>query len=584
MIEIDVADGPKGRLRVRLHAPSQLAVTAIQSLLSSVYSDKTSSYLIAVQDFPIFEKQLQLLNAPDQGEMTPEAKRLVDKFTARRGQLLAQKTAPADPQLLQQIKGWNTQPYPDQLQCIKFHIRRGRSLEAGETGIGKTLILLYTFLYWKTVGKAQKGLILCLNSGKLDWESEVERHTNLKALSVRNGTQNVLEDLATFAKGKHDLLIVHYDCLFQDSKSTVRVFDTFKTMPFDFVALDEVHTLKNPSAKRHKRIMELVQRWGDVKLVCATGTAIDGNPKSAWAPLKLVDSNKNTYFPPYQLFYNHFVVRQPRFFGRKRVMVEVGFRNLQTLKEWMETSSIRFLKSEVLNRPSKIFQTRLVTLKGAQKEMYEQMKKAVRQEIQTDEGDNISMVGASVRMLRLRQITNHPSLAGFTKFSGQSAKYEELDEVVEEILSNPDAQLLVWTQWRDAVDLLVERYKAYNAIAFYGGSDDRAIREKVLSKQSRIVVAIPEKAGTSVDWLKVCRTAVYLEKPWYLPLYRQSLDRIDRRANTDPALIISIEAINSVDQLVNSILQYRQDVFDALTLEDAKLVALNKADLLKYLK
>jgi len=581
MIFVDVADN--GRLKIEFTDASQQAITAIQSLLTAKYDEKCRAWLLGVHDFHIFAHRLNVLQAPDKGEMSLEAKDFIDQFEERRQYLLTLKKAPPDETLLEKIQGAKTKPYPDQLQCIKFHIERGRSLEASETGLGKTLILLYTFLYWKSTGVCNKGLVLCLNSGKLDWIEEVKRHTTLKALCVGNGTQAVLRNLQEFQNNNYDLLILHYDALYQDSKSRVRVFDSFKKLKFDFVALDECHTLKNPNAKRHKRIMDLIQRWGDVKLVCATGTAIDGNPKSAWAPLKLVEHCPNRYFPPYSVFYNYFVERKMRFFGHRRVMVETGFKNLQTLKDWMECASIRFLKSEVLNRPSKIFQTRVVTLRGGQEKIYNEMKKAIHAEIQTSEGDTVSVVGAGTRVLRLRQILNHPHIAGFKKFSGDSAKYLELDDVVEEILSNPDAQLLVWTQWRESVDKLVQRYKRYHAVAYYGGSDDRTVRDAVLSKKARIVVSIPEKAGTSIDWLKVCRTAVYLEKPWYLPLYRQSLDRIDRRSNTDPALIITIEAAKSVDQLVNAVLKKRQDIFDALTLEDAQLIALKKEELLAYL-
>lgn len=583
MLDVDVAAGQKGRLAIRLVGASDQAKTAVNSLLSSIYNEKQGAFLIAVQDFPILVERLHALNAPDPGEMTVEAKALIDAFEAECRRFIALKGAPADPSILKNIEGWKTNPYPDQLQCIRFHVERGRSLEAGETGIGKTLILLYTFLHWKTLGIAKRGLIVCLNSGKLDWESEIKAHTNLKPFMVGNGSKEVLGDLQRFEKSDADLLILHYDPLLTNSKSTADVFGHFKKMKFDFVALDEVHTLKNPKSVRHRRVMELVEGWGDIKLICATGTAIDGNPKSAWAPLKLIEKRKDQYFPPYQLFYNHFVVREERHFYRRRIMVEVGFRNLGHLRNWMDYSSIRFLKSEVMNRPSKIFQTRIVTMNAAQRKLYDEVKRAVREAVKT-EGDQVSVEGASTKLLRLRQIANHPHVAGFTKFGGDSAKYLELDEVLEEILSNPDAQVLVWTQWRDAVDLLVKRYKQYNAIAFYGGSDDRAIRDKVLTKQARVVVAIPEKAGTSIDWLKVCRTAVYLEKPWYLPLYRQSLDRIDRRANTDPALIISIEAVNSADQAVNAVLKFKQDIFDALTLNDEKLVAMNKEELLSYLK
>lgn len=937
MISVDIAKGKKGRLVVRFTNPTSSALAAVKSLLSCSYAARQQGFLISVDDFDEFHEKLETLGVEEEGEITPEAKNAIDAYRAYTDSIKQIKSAPPDESLLGEIPGWKTKPYPDQLQCIKFHISRGRSLEAGETGVGKaqpvstliptpngwrtmgdlkpgdlvftpkgtpskilqifpqgkkdiykvtfsdgsatkccddhlwytttrygrvnntrsgtvagsvktlkeirqsalrlkmgnqqywnheipmtvpveypkkdtlidpyllgvllgdgglrnhvtfstaddeilafvknilpkdhainalqakygysitangknailaalyhydlmgkysyekhipsdylvtavpdriallqglmdtdgevtksgktllftttspdlrdnmvelvqslggtarvkiiqkyythkgvkkkgrvafrltirvpqsvipfrlsrkkdkytggerympvryitkieqcgveeavciliddpehlyltenyitthnTLVLLYTLLYWKAKGLANKSLILCLNSAKLDWESEIRTHTNLVPYVIGNGSKNVSDDITAFQKGKYDVLVMHYDCLFQDSRSKINVFDQLKKLDFQFIALDEVHILKNPSAKRHKRIVELIEEWPKAKLVCATGTAIDGNPKSAWATMKLINTGDNSYFPSYNEFYNHFVIRQPRFFYRKKVMVEVGFKNLSRLKRMMDLTSIRFLKADVMGRPSKIFQNRIVSLGKAQAELYKQIKQSIANEIVTDEGETISLAGIANRVLRLRQLVNHPSLVpGVKHYGDESAKYAELDEVVEEILSNENAQLLVWTQWRDAVDLLVKRYKDIGAVGFYGGSDDRAVRDLVLSKKARIVVAIPEKAGTSIDWLKGIRTAVFLEKPWSLSLYRQTLDRIDRRSNTDPALIISIEAAGTVDQLVNAMLQRRQDVFDAITIAEDKLTAMNKDELLKYLK
>jgi hypothetical protein len=588
VILIDVPKtGKKGRLLVQLNGASDAARQAVRSLLTARDADQFAGVVMGVEDFPDLGARLETLGASEvnDAEITPEAEAVVAEFFDRRDHLMEVKRAQADDTFLQQIRGWKTHPYPDQLQCVRFHVERGRSLEAGETGIGKSLILLYTFLYWKTMGKAHRGLFLCLNSGKLDWETQVREHTNLKPFVVGNGSKEVLGDLQRFEKSDADILVIHYDSLMTNGKSTADVFSYLKEMKFGFVALDEVHTLKNPQTIRHKRILELIQDWGDIKLICATGTAIDGNPKSGWAPLKLVEQRKDRYFPSYYEFCKHFIEYGTKYFYRREIKVEVGFKNLGRLKQWLEYTSIRFLKSEVLNRPSKIFQTRVVTLKGAQLELYNQVKNAAKEKIKSENVEELSLVSLANYTLRMRQILNHPNIIeNILHFQGESAKYLELDDVIEEILSNPEAQILVWTQWRNGVDMLVQRYKKYGAIAFYGGSDDREVRDAVLAKQARVVVAIPEKAGTSVDWLKVCRTAVYLEKPWHLSLYRQSLDRIDRRANVDPALIITIEAANSIDQVVNAVLTQRQNIFDALTVEDDKLVSMGKEALLKYLK
>lgn len=592
MIDIDIANGKKGRLVVRSVdetgnpvSASRTVVDAIQSLLSTSYSPKQGGFLISFDDFPNFLQRVETIdNSEISGHISDAAKVLIAQHQEKTRTIVSLKKDEPQWELLDKIDGWKTRPYPDQMQCLQFHISRRRSLEGSETGIGKTLTTLYTYLYWKSIGVAQHGLILCTNSGKLDWEKEVEQHTNLTCLSVGNGTEIIRKDLDKYQAGKFDLLILHYDCLFQDARSRISIFDLVRGLPIDFIVLDEAHMLKNPTSKRHKRVVELVETYGDIPLVCATGTAIDGNPRSAWAPMKIIEGRPNHFFPSYVDFSRYFVVREPRFFYRKKVMVDVGFRNLKKLKDMMEPVMIRFLKSEVMGRPSKIYQNRIVTLTGDQEKLYNQVKRQIRNELVTSDGDSISIVNAATKILRLRQILNHPSIIrDVEKYNGGSAKYNELDFIVEEILSNPEAQLLVWTQWKAAVDLLVNRYKEHKSIAYYGGSDDRAVRDSVLSKKSRIIIAIPEKAGTSIDWLKGIRTAVYLEKPWSLTLYRQSLDRIDRRVNVDPALIITIAAENSVDGFVDAVLQKHQAMFDAITIDDETLLTLGKAELLRYL-
>jgi hypothetical protein len=443
-----------------------------------------------------------------------------------------------------------------------------------------SLTILYTYAVHR-MKQAKKALLLVLNTGKIDWEKEIRLHTTFRPYVVGNGTSTVLADIMAFGKGNADILVMHYDAIIHGEGAIVRALSK---LPIGMVMLDEVHVLKSPTSLRHKSVMQIIHAYGpDVKIVPASGTAMDGNPKSAWAPLKIVAGDR--YFPTYSEFTRFFVTTTLRKFGHRYVNVETGFRNLRYLKMLLDPVSIRFLKADVVGRPSKIFQPRLVTLAGPQLKLYNTIKEAIYQEVVSAEGDTIPLAGLATRILRLRQVLNHPKLIeGVQHYEGDSAKYEELDSITEEVLSNPEAQILVWTQWRAAVERLVARYKQYGAIAFYGGSDTHHVRDQLLSKRARVCVAIPEKAGTSVDFLKVCRTAVFLEKPYSLSLYRQSLDRIDRRSNTDAALILTIEAVHSVDQLVNHILERKSAVFDAVTLDDEKLITLGKADVLRYLK
>lgn len=555
-------------------------------------------YSIAVDDYETLGHLLTAARAPeaDTAEITAEGQHCVEAYASRLQWIRRNRGTPTPDQhqalehLLDQISGWKTRPYIDQLQCIAYHITtpHGRSIEGGETGIGKSLILLYTWLHWRQADPHRpKGLIVCTNSGKFDWEKEVRTHTHMVPYSARNGTVAVCADIAAFvASAQHDIFIVHYDALATIPESALA---QLCTAPIGWVGIDEVHLLKNPATRRYARVQDLLRRLDPVRCTCATGTLIDGSPKSAWVPLSFVVQSP---FPTYRRFCDHFIMYGEKSIYARRgvrrtIRVETGVKNLTHLKPWLARHSIRFSKSEVLGRPSKVFQTRVVELTGRQRALYAMVRNAVRAEIANDCGEDVTVVDLANRMLRLRQIVHHPALV--EAFADRcdaldSGKYHAVDALCEEILSDPQAKILIWTLWRRGVEMLVQRYRKYHAIPYYGGSDTQDVQAQICHGPARIVVAIPEKAGTSVDFLKVCRTAIYVEKPWSLTLYRQSLDRIDRRNNTDFATIISIEANNTVDQIVNAVLLRRQQIFDAVTLADEQIVALKREELLRYLQ
>jgi SNF2 family DNA or RNA helicase len=220
---------------------------------------------------------------------------------------------------------------------------------------------------------------------------------------------------------------------------------------------------------------------------------------------------------------------------------------------------------------------------AVQRKLYTDILNGVISEIRKTVNGAVMVSELASKVLRLRQVLNHPALVGGDD-TAESCKYNELDLILEELLSQDGMRVLIWTQWRDSVSKLCARYKEYGALPLIGGSNDKQVRDALRSGQCRVVVAIPEKAGTSIDWLQLCRAAVYLEKPWSLVLYRQSLDRIDRRSNTDPALIMFIECQRSVDQLVNAVLTKRQGVMDALSLDEDKLISLGKEEVLQLLR
>jgi SNF2 family DNA or RNA helicase len=247
--------------------------------------------------------------------------------------------------------------------------------------------------------------------------------------------------------------------------------------------------------------------------------------------------------------------------------------------------------------PPKVFVVRDVFLEGKQLELYKKICGEVVSGISKDSFSGVeNFLNNNNRLIRLRQAMNHPMLLGE---EGDSAKYKELDNILEELLSDPEQKVVIWTEFRAAVDLLFQRYDSeYGAVKIYGGVDNDELA-KIAEKfengdRPRVAIAIPAKAGTGVDFLARARTAIYVDRPYSLVLYKQSLDRIHRRVDTvnpkpidiirsKPATIMFLDIVNSVDELVREKLANKWDVAEAVTTSNESLVEMGRGDLLKYL-
>jgi SNF2 family DNA or RNA helicase len=327
-----------------------------------------------------------------------------------------------------------------------------------------------------------------------------------------------------------------------------------------------------------------------------TGTPVSESPLNAYVLLKIMNYGK---VPHISRFDNHFVIKQLVEYGHKGSHLKVvGYRCLDELKMRLERVSIRRSKAEMTGFPPLTQIIREVTLAGQQLALYSVLCGELRRDLPKEGLINVQkFLGGNENAIRLRQCLNHPSILGG---EGDSAKYLELDDILEELLADPEQKVVIWTEFRAAVDLLFDRYnEQYGAVKLYGGVNNKELEKMSLAFEStgrpRVVVAIPAKAGEGTDWLASARTAIYIDRPASLVLYQQSMDRIHRRVETknptaldlrrsQPATIIFLDVLNSVDILNKDRLIGKQDIAEAVTTSDEKLIEMGREDLLKYLQ
>lgn len=499
-----------------------------------------------------------------------------------------------------------TKPYQDQVTGVRFLTTRQRAVLADEMGVGKTLQLLASFLSLRASGEAQHMLVVCPNSVKTGWVKEVQKHTTLTVSAIGNGTKRVLEDVAAYAEKRTDVLVVHYDALVQPAKNGdtttkpwSKLFEELLKLPWGVVVLDEAHQVKSMESRRTQSALLLTRSaHGDggrkPRVYMATGTPISESPLDAWSVLSFLDPMALPR--SYSKFENYFTTKTTHQ-GFTRVWKQtVGYRNLSELKELLHHVMIRRLKVDIKGMPDKVEQTRYVPMNGEQRRLYDDIKAGVYNAVMADPEDKLSIVNAMAKCLRMRQVLNHPRLV--EKDGIGSAKYEALDEVLDEVLSDPMAKVVIWTEWREAAQMLSCRYaQKYGTITLMGGTTQEELAH--YSSQwdfmpERVAVCTPKFGGTGVDFLQRCRTAVYVEPPYSTILFRQSMDRIHRRVANDgtemdrikasPATLIFLQVEHSIDQLVYNLLARKGNLVDALLTEDEKLIELGKEELLQYLR
>ena len=452
--------------------------------------------------------------------------------------------------------------------------------------------------------EVRKVLVICPKSVISGFSREVSKHTYLKSAVIPPGKKTSLDFLQKNLDGDWNLLLVHPENLIQSGGKKSEIYGPvtklLKTIPFDMIIVDEWHQYKNLDAKRTKCVLSILNevrtRQGKLaRCILMTGTPISESPVNAYATLKVLT---NRAMPHIKRFENYFTVKKDVTYGSKGTFSKiVGYKNLAELKSRIERVSIRRTKDDLTGFPDKIFVTRDVELSGRQKDLYKTVCGELVASLPKSSKINLAeFFSGNANTVRLRQLMNHPL---FLNEDCDSAKYDEIDNILEELFADPEQKVVVWSEYRKAIDLIYDRWnKRYGVVKIYGGvelDEDLAKRFEEDDKP-RIAACIPAKAGTGVDFLARARTSIYIDRPYSLNLYQQSLDRIHRRVKTvgdlssldrirsQPATLIFLDIPNSLDELVKDRLMVKQNVSDAIMTSDSKLVDLGRADLLKYLR
>jgi SNF2 family DNA or RNA helicase len=451
------------------------------------------------------------------------------------------------------ILEYKTKPFPYQLDGITYGLNHDKWLLLDPPGLGKSLQAIYL----AEELNAQRGLKHCLivcgvATLRANWEKEIKRHSNKDAIIIGKKTTSkgkvkweTVPKRAEQLRNKIDEFFIIMNIETLRSNEVVEALKE-NVNEIDMIVFDEAHKAKGWSSQQGKNLLKLKDfRY---KVAC-TGTILMNNPLDAYVPLKWIDverSNVTTFKNQYCEFGG---------FGGYEI---IGFKNLNLLKDELETCSLRRTK-DLLDLPPKNIVNEFVELSEEHRAFYDSVKDGVKSEC-----DKVELNSANILALttRLRQATSCPSVLTSTPII--SSKLERAMDLVEEITSNGD-KVVIMSTFKEPVYILKEALKKYYPVIGTGDLKDSEVSDNIdlfqNSEKHKVFIGTTSKVGTGIT-LTRARYMICIDSPWTAALQEQVEDRIHRIGSKEPVFIYRLIAENTIDVMVSKLLEKKKAISD----------------------
>ncbi len=166
--------------------------------------------------------------------------------------------------------------------------------------------------------------------------------------------------------------------------------------------------------------------------------------------------------------------------------------------------------------------------------------------------------------------------AGKVEESGTEAKLQRLHGILQEegFFDDPDQRLLIFTEFKDTLDYLMERLRAWGFRAGNihgrmnpGSRDDPGTRlfvEQQFKDGDIQVLVATEAAGEGIN-LQCCHILFNFDIPWNPNRLEQRMGRIHRYGQRSDCLIFNFVATNTIEgRVLDRLLSRLQEIRDAL--------------------
>jgi len=450
--------------------------------------------------------------------------------------------------------------FPYQREGMLHLAFRERALLADEMGLGKTIQAIAACALLHSLGKARRILVVTPASLKTEWEEQIKKFTTLPLRLVFGGRSARAAlyrdpDPAFFT-------IANYEQIVSDS------LEINTHLRPDIVVLDEAQRIKNWPTKTAQAVKRLQSRYAFV----LTGTPIENRIDELRS---LVDFLDPALLGPLFRFNREYYELDER--GRPS-----GYKNLARLRERVSPILLRRRKRDVETElPDRSDRNHFVRLTKPMQDEYDEHKATASRLVNKSKTRPLTPSEQDILMISLncmRMVCDSPCLIKKNP-SRDCPKLEELAGILDELLSDPDVKIIVFSEWTGMLEFVRDLAKKLGVhFAWHTGSvPQQRRRAEILAFRNdpacRLFLST-DSGGVGLN-LQNASVVINCDLPWNPAKLEQRIARAWRKGQLRPVTVINLVAEHTIEHAMLGSLAAKtglsEGVLDGADLANIKL-------------
>lgn len=452
-----------------------------------------------------------------------------------------------------------------------------------EMGTGKTRIMVEAIEKFRALYEVNLILVVANLSGMHVWVENWHEWADFPALFIDlqdTGTRGLRQARKLASEGQLVICLVNYEMAWQlghhyverkRDGEKVRVHEPFDTtlydLEWDMVILDEATYIGNVSTKVSRFMIRKLKPHARIRFFL-TGSGYTKSPLKLYAMLKWLSGDQ--YVPhTFTLFRSCFTIPHP--FIRGAI---IGYQNLALLAESLKKCCVLLKKSDVLDLPDTLDQTRYVELPPKAKALYKKITNEFYAELEeyASSGGTVTAKHVFSVMRKQSQIAaGHviPDVEGEDKPTPIDVHDEKIKVILEILDIREGSPTIIVTQ-SDYMEVrlakAIKKRFGYTPKILNGAVKGAEARHKMTADAAKDgSFIVKEAVGAMALDMQWADMTIFAEHSPNTSNYEQMRSRNHRGAQTKKITYIHIIAKGTADTRVMEILKGDLDV--ARTLE-----------------